>query len=416
MKHTIITLLLIIIFANTASSQQKPKDTANKNNPLNTMSYQPNEKDNIDKSNATDTTPHHSLLQAILDSLSKSLTPVKPTEKNARIAYEFRQFRIYPSEDALEVLYILNPWLANVQGDIPASRPIKMPDFPTLGKEKRIALRNAYKAALKPDPSVGVLFDSLADIFNQLTPDIQQPQQTGTGGLRDKLSQKTNKNKLAIIKTKIIPNLERSITAVRKAEADYINASFAELVNNLRIENISEDDLAAVINGFLIASSYSYYVDVNTNDKESSLAYNSKKSVFLFSRLIQDEIKKTDAPLGTTSDVIKCRIFIYNPQGQVISKRFDVYFRPFITTYSLKYCKTYSDTTGYIGEGSWNANAVSPCAVTIPNNSNWAIYFDDPSYKHVYTTGTKYNFQNLSALNGDENSDFYRLLIVYHGK
>lgn len=361
------------------------------------------------------------LIEEILRELADSLNKPKviPTEKNARIAYEFKQFRIFPSDDALEIIHILNPWLDTAQDTIATQRIVRMPAFPWITHSQRKSLRENLAEVSKPDVKTAQKFDSLATLFNnnlsafligckKLIDTIQAEYSINFYNLGDTLK---------LFQQRVLPALENKASELCKAKLQYYNSNLSEMVNIETAKSLSGNNIY-----YMMMILRDFFATAE-NEKQNENTYQAAPLNFTFSNAVyissaNERNYYTEIKLPGNSSietkVIKCHFYVYDVNGNPINKRFHLYVAPYITIYNLE---NTTDTLGYIGGKSETLDAQLACTGTanLPNNSNWAIYCYDDYAKRTFVINQPYNYQNIIDRENNDNS-FFKICLLYKGK
>ena len=373
---------------------------------------------NNGRGNVKDTSAKQKLINQILQNLADSLNKPKqiPVAKDERIAYEFKQQRLYPSDDALELVHILNPWLNYVQDTIATSRIIKMPAFPWITHEQRKALRERLKTQSKPDAVDNARFDSLASAYTEIVIPFSDIYSNKKSSAKNKTG-KSLLDTLTVLTNRVLPALKQKIYSLCKAKADYINNEMEELVTAMqRAVNEKKTNnmyISYLLNDFFSTTDFStlvYYHHPENTDKaftfSNAVYMNKPRNNFL------QEVKYPTDNFSETK-VLKCHLFVYDGGGNLIKGRFHMFFAPYITTFNL----AGADTIRYIQSKSatWDAGFASTATADICNNSNWALYCVDSKTNKTYLIDQEYNFQNIIDRDNNDNS-FFKVCVIYRGR
>ena len=185
-----------------------------------------------------DTTGRKSFLQKVLtDMVINRDTPrYKPTEKNERVAYELKRENIYPSNDALELIYILNPWLDNTQ-DVPQNMQIRMPTFPMLTPAVRKKMNDEYDIGKNPDSYATTQFDTLTRVFSNNLPEFIDKYNTYIKAGNDP-GDKLFLLKLRQFNSRALPELRARADNMCKSKVEYLTGNMRAL-----LEIMGENDI-----------------------------------------------------------------------------------------------------------------------------------------------------------------------------
>lgn len=365
-----------------------------------------------------DTAAKRSFFSAIIEGIAGGLEQrTVPTEKNARIAYEFKRARIYPSSDALDLIYILNPWLETAQ-DIPQGTNLKMPAYPWLTGGLKRRVKEEYLTGSKPDSRTNEVFDSLTNIFNDNVENFEERYRNfiKDNNGENSVNPQSFLDTLNLFTKSLLPTLKATSAGICKSKMQYFNDNLIDLAENVQNNEITDNS------AFIILSIIQDFFSTNVRSNASSLfkTFSSHSLYYTVSfptHTINEEDKEDNGVNGMASSgenrALKCRVYIYDMQGNVIMGRFRVYFAPYVTIYNLENCKNVVECL-LNKTGTRDAGPASTAFASIANNSNWAIYCEDIDNKNTYRVNEKYNYQNIVDKDESDNSSF-KILIIYHG-
>ena len=350
------------------------------------------------------------LLKSLADNIQQDSTK-KPVEKNARIAYEFKREKIYPSDDALEIVYLLNPWLEDVD-DIPAGKQLKMPSFPRISGDQRRQLKADFNAGSVPDSRASAQFNSLAATYNEnidnFTERYRKYMRDNTG--YNQIDPRSFLDTLRLFKT-LLRNLNAGAVGIAKSKMQYLNTNLAYLTDNIKSTVITDRTVLIVMN--IIKD---FYATSDRGGHFSQLQQSPARSIYFTASYRPGNYNRDNNgnffPPPVENKALKCRVYVYDEKGKVIKDRFEVYFAPYITTYNLSDC---DDILMCIKDksGTIKANLASTAAACIANNSNWAIYCTDNKNNITHLINEKYNYQNIVDRDENDNRNF-KILLLFH--
>ena len=361
-----------------------------------------------------DTAAKKSFLEQLLKNLADNVQPDssrKPVEKNARIAYEFKREKIYPSNDALEIVYLLNPWLEDVE-DIPAGKQLKMPAFPWLSGSQRKQLKEDFQTGSVPDSRASAQFNSLAATYNENIDGFTERYRKyikDNGGYNE-IDPRSFLDTLRLFKT-LLRSLNAGAAETAKSKMEYLNANLAYLADNIKSTVITERTVFMVMNiirDFFATSDRGGHFSLRRENPDRSIYFTASYTPGNY----EEHKNNNFLPPPIENKALKCRVYVYDGNGKVIKDRFEVYFAPYITTYNLSDC---DDILMCIKDksGTIKANLASTAAACIANNSNWAIYCTDNKSKITYLVNEKYNYQNIVDRDENDNTSF-KILLLFH--
>ena len=399
----------------------KPPDNSNSSSNTNTYPNNTRPPDNNNNNEGNNENNHpgrkgflRNLLGAVTVNLNDTSKKNIPTEKNERINYEFKRQKIYPSADALELLYVLNPWLEKTD-DISQNTEIKMPDFPKPEKSLKKKMKEDYRAAAKTDAAANILFDSLTELSNKGMDGFLQRFNAFTKDHEVDASQvREFIDTLKGFTYQFLPVLKQLSGNICKAKMDYNNRNLADFANLLNSsEKLNSETLTVIqyiIRDFLTTNDIRFktfgrqYQKTIFINASYTLEPGTSGQVFL--------INSNDG--GTSyadSKALRCNVYIYTPSGEVIKGRFRVYFAPYVTVYNMDKCQDIEQCLH--DRECIDAREASTAGAVIPNNSNWAIYCIDKN-KKSFLVNEEYNYQNI-VNRDDTDEESFKILLIYHG-
>ena len=387
------------------------------------------------KDTSTAAKEKQSLLEQILKALVTDSTipsrPQVPTEKNARISYEFIQQRIYPSEDALELIHILNPWLDTVSNTIPPNQDFKMPVFTWIKKGQREKLKQDLALFSVPDMQTSAVFKNEVSRYNNgLESFVQKYKEFASVNINldNSFDMQPFLDTLEFFSNKLLPVLAERGINIFKGKMDYFNSNLSQLTDNMEYMQTDTDfmnteqlaALAEIINDFIYTSGFSYQnnsINLERINKQFTV-YNA-----VYKAGNNKPVKNEDngiAVINGSNNEVNCRIHIYNQNGEPIEGRFFACIAPYITRFSKKDCATsdiyecFKDWSG--GAGAPDEDNTCTAAVAMANNANWVIYLKDTHNNKSYAVDKRYNLQNITDTEKVNNKTFLRILLIYKGE
>ncbi len=352
------------------------------------------------------------ILAGIASGLSDNNKRLIPTEKYARIKYEFKRQKIYPSGDALELLYVLNPWLENMD-EIPPTTTFKMPDFPWLDRDVKRKMKTDYQLGSQIDQVANAKFDSLSGVFNSEVGDfVQRFNDFVKTNNVDATEADEFLDTLSGFTRNFLPSLKNKSGSICKSKMDYINFNLSELADD--ISNSTEITDESI---FLVQNIVRDFLATNDIDiRRSSGFKNYIQSPFIQNVSYAPANFESAQEDGSEADFsenkpLKCRVYIYTPGGEVIRGKFHVWFAPYVTVYNMDKCQDVKECLH--DKGAIDANEASTAGASIPNNSNWAIYCIDRN-NQAFLVNEEFNYQNIVNRDEAEESSF-KILLIYHG-
>lgn len=282
-----------------------------------------------------------------------------------------------------------------------------------LGGVKR-KMKADYEVGSRPDSKANEQFNLLTDIFNNNIAgfvDRYKSYVKNQSG-ENSIDPESFLDTVILFTKNFLPSLKEKSPGICKSKMDYIISNPGDLTDNIsssvQISDITISVVYNTITDFFATndnSGYSRYKTFSSQSFYHNVSYPAKN--------YEVEDKNGDINNSIENKPLKCRVYIYDMQGNVIRGRFKVFFAPYVTVY---HDVDEANIIDYIMQkpGTKDAGEASTAAASISNNSNWAIYCKDKQSAQTYLVNEKYNYQNI--VNRDESDESsFKILILYHG-